>query len=406
MGRERSEVSERVPTKVRRFARTLVKGVLRLAKQARKVDALRWQSVASYADLLGEQQPSILWLYEPATMPPNSSLLFPDLANDEIHADHVRTPPRPTGAGLACLRDALVSGSSLVGTPSALYRLGPLAPLYVDEYLSRDPLSNDLPVGNRRLLRRTKRVVPGLSVLLTHWNSGVYGHWLLESMPKLLLLRAIAHRLPAFRIVLPRGLPDWVSSWIRFILPDSNLEIYNERAEYLQCDTLLMPTLLMHPEHFFHPALASLLDELCRSVSADTAGRRKLYVTRVELSRFRKLANQSEIEAIAVEEGLTLFTPETLSVAEQIQTFASADLIVGEFGSAMHSALFSPSNSKVFCLNWINGMQSRIAQLKTHAVGYLLPSDGTAVKYVAGTSQVGYHIDAQLFRSCVRKLMR
>ena len=384
--------------------RTLITGIRRLAKRARRVDTLQWAAVDSYADLLGAARPSIIWLAHPTALKPNDRLLFAELANEEVRAEHFREQPQPAGIGLGCLEDAVVSGASLVGSTTTLYRLGPAAPLYIDQYLGQDPLSNGPPVGSRRLQRRTSRNVSGLSVLLTHWNSGVYGHWLLEGMPKLLLLRRIAAHLPAFRIVLPRSLPDWVARWIELVLPEAALECYDERKEYLRCEKLLIPTVVMHPEHFFHPLLSSLLDELCRSTAAPASDRRRLFVTRVAASRYRKLANQSQIEEIAAQEGLTLFTPERLSIAEQVRAFTSADLVVGEFGSAMHGTLFSPSHTKVLCLNWINGMQSRIAQLKRQDVGYILPSDGVAVKYVPGAAPVDYHIDEQAFRRCLRQL--
>jgi O-antigen biosynthesis protein WbqL len=128
-------------------------------------------------------------------------------------------------------------------------------------------------------------------------------------------------------------------------------------------------------------------------------------VSRLAPSLYRQLSNQAEIECIAVSEGLELVKPETLPISEQIALFASADLLVGEFGSAMHNALFSRRGTRVFCLNWINGLQSRIAQLKQQRVGYLLPSDGVPVKYVEGASLKSYHIDPDQFRKCVRALL-
>jgi hypothetical protein len=377
-------------------------------RRARPDRIVGWWEVSSYSDLINERRPSILWLHEPAALPPAEPMLFDELANDEIRREHVRVQPAPSGVGIACLHDVLVSGRSLVGTPSEIYRLGPLAPLYVDEHLSGDALSNKRPVGTRTLTWRAKRAVPGVSVLLTHWNSVVYGHWLLENMPKLLLLRRIATELPAFRIILPR-LPEWVLSWIKLVLPDAETVVYNERREYLLCETLLMPTLVMHPGHFFHPELAVLLSELSvddvrtRSIGA------RLYVSRLKPSHYRILANQAEIEAIAVREGLTLVKPETMSIADQIALFRSAELIVGEFGSAMHNALFSASGTRVLCLNWINGLQSRIAQLNRQQVGYLLSSEDAPVKapvkFVRGDKAVSYYIDPERFRSCLRALI-
>jgi hypothetical protein len=377
-------------------------------RRARRDRLVSWYDVSSYSDLLNERRPSILWLHEPAALPPAGQMLFDELANDEIRREHVRVQPAPSGVGIACLHDVLVSGHSLVGTSSAIYQLGPVAPLYVDQSLSRDELSNDPQVGTSMLTWRVKRAVPGVSVLLTHWNSAVYGHWLLENMPKLLLLRRIATGLPPFRIVLPR-LPQWVISWIKLVLPDAVTEIYNGRREYLLCETLLMPTLLMHPAHFFHPELAVLLSELSDDVVRSKSIGARLYVSRVKPSHYRTLANQAEIEAVAVSEGLTLIKPETMSIAEQIALFRSAQLIVGEFGSAMHNALFSAPGTRVLCLNWINGLQSRIAQLNRQQVGYLLPSEGAPitapVRSVRGASAVSYHIDPQRFRACLRALI-
>jgi capsular polysaccharide biosynthesis protein len=375
-------------------------------RRARHDRLVSWYDVSSCSDLLNERRPSILWLREPAALPPAPPMLFDELANDEVRREHVRVETMPGGVGIACLHDVLVSGYSLVGTSSAIYRLGPVAPLYVDEHLSRDLLSNDLPVGPRRLTRRTKRAVPGVTVLLTHWNSAVYGHWLLENMPKLLLLRRIASELPAFRIALPQYLPEWLTRWIKLVLPDAVTEVYHHRKEYLHCETLLMPTLLLHPAHYAcHPELAVLLSEFCDAVARTRSDGARLYVSRLTPSHYRTLTNQAEIEAIAVSEGLALVKPETLSIADQIAMFRSAQLIVGEFGSAMHNALFSAPGTRVVCLNWINALQSRIAQLKRQEVGYLLPAEGAPIKYVRGASAVSYHIDPDQFRTCLRALI-
>jgi capsular polysaccharide biosynthesis protein len=361
---------------------------------------MEWQRVASYEELLASRWPSIMPLHAPENPPANSELLFPELATQEIIENHFLARPQATGIGLGCLRDVLVSGQSLVGRSWLLYRLAPLTPRYVDDYLS-----NSLPVGDRKITRKQRIFVPGVTILVTHWNSGVYGHWLLEGMPKLLLLRQMAHHLPPLRIALPRSIGTWVSAWIEQILPDAIIETYDDRRTYLHCRTLLMPTLLTDPEHYlFHPELGRLLANLQPPVTPNTR-RSRLYVSRVAPSLFRHFANQAEIEEIAMREGLELVKPETLSMAEQIALFARADLIVGEFGSAMHNALFSPPGTVVFCLNWINGLQSRIAQLKQQRVGYLLPSNGVPVKFVEGAPRRSYRIDPQQFRKCLRVLL-
>lgn len=368
-------------------------------RRKRKVIALEWQRVFSYEELLSSRSPAVLWLHGAERPLSNRELLFPELATSEIKESHFLAQPRTLPLGLGCLRNVLVSGRSLVGRSWLIYRLAPFAPAYVDDYLT-----HNLHVGDRKIARKQRISAPGVTVLLTHWNSNVYGHWLLEGMPKLLLLRQIAHHLPPFRIVLPMSLGSWISAWIREILPEATIESYDDSRSYLHCRTLLLPTLLADPvHHLFHPELARLLATLDPPITPRRG--RKLYVSRVAPSLYRQLANQAEIEDIAVREGLELVRPETLPISEQIALFASADLLVGEFGSAMHNALFSPRDTRVFCLNWINGLQSRIAQLKQQRVGYLLPSDGVPVKYVEGASPESYHIDPHVFRKCVRALL-
>lgn len=377
-----------------------------LLRRARKVENISYREVASWEDLLQAREPAILWLHEPATLQPPDPFLFDELANDEIRAEHFRVAPQAVGIGIACMRDVLVSNSSLVGTASTLYRLGPLAPLYVDQLLSEDILSNALPVGDRRLRRKNRRDAPDACILLTHWNSPVYGHWLLESLPKLLFLHRIRSRLPALRIALPLSTPAWARQWIDLVLPGAPIENYNDRREYLRCEMLLAPTLLMHPEHFFHPELHVLLEELIARTAPRTpdAGER-LYVSRLGLSKYRRLINAQEIEEIAADEGLRIVKPETMSIEEQVALFASASIIVGEFGSGMHNTIFSPACARVLCLNWINAMQSRIAQLRRQRVGYLLPDDGAPVLFSSGAPARTYHIDPKTFRTYLRMLI-
>jgi Glycosyltransferase 61 len=374
-------------------------------RRKRKVVPLEWAQVGSYAELLRSRSPSLLWLPQEfethgANVHAGSELLFPELASQEIIDSHHLVPSRQARLGLGCLSNVLVSGQSLVGRSWLLYRLAPLVPSYVDDHLSRG-----LPVGDRKITRKQRRAAPEATVLVTHWNSGVYGHWLLEGMPKLLLLRDMARHLPPLRIALPASLGSWVSAWIARLLPEATIDTYDDRKTYLECRTLLVPTLMVDPDHhFFHPEFGRLLVNVAPPL-APSGRRTRLYVSRVAANSFRRLSNQAEIEAIATSEGLELVRPETLSVAEQIDVFARAELIVGEFGSAMHNSIFSPPGTTVFCLNWINGLQSRIAELKQQRVAYLLPSDGVPVKFVEHGALQTYHIDPLRFRQYLRKLL-
>jgi|GEM_PF-2712299 len=382
----------------------------------RAAQQISYEECAYSSDLLKAGAPSIFWLHPYVEATPNSPLLFPELASKEILEQHQWSPVNTQGIGLAFLPNALVSGRSLVGDEKRLFELGPLVPTYVDNYLRR----GEPDVGDTSLAHKSKRFVPGVSILLTHWNSDVYGHWLLEGLPKLLLLRRLGHLLADFRIIAPFPLPplanrflsvlrgrppsnatSYVQRWVDIALPGAAIETYDPRSEYLHCEALVSPTTLFSsPTFHFHPELATLLDELPVTPARKEL---RLYITRKRASHYREMENVTEIEAIAAAHGLTVIAPETLPLSEQIRMFAGARLIVGEFGSAMHNALFSPRGSTVFCLNWINALQSRIAQLKEQRIGYLLPDNG-AVKHVLGAGKASYRIDPIVFRRCLAQL--
>ena len=386
---------------------------------ARVAQQISYEECAHLSDLSKAGGPSIFWLHPYVEVLSNSPLLFPELASKAILEQHQWSPVNTQGIGLGFLPNALVSGKSLVGDEKCLFELGPLVPTYVDNYLCR----GEPDVGDTSLAHKSKRFVPGVSILLTHWNSDVYGHWLLEGLPKLLLLRRLGHLFRDLRIIVPFaraplasrllshvprfGRPpstaeSYVQRWADIVLPGAAIETYDPRSEYLHCEALLSPTTLFSsPTFHFHPELAALLDEL---PVKPVRKRLRLYITRKRASHYREMANAPEIEAIAAEHGLTVIAPETLPLTEQIRIFAGAKLIVGEFGSAMHNALFSPPGATVFCLNWINALQSRIAQLKEQRIGYLLPDHGAPVTHVLGADKASYHIDPVVFRRCLAQL--
>lgn len=386
---------------------------------ARAVRQISYEQCAHFSDLSKAGGPSIFWPHPYVEALPNSPLLFPELASKEILEQHQWGPVHTQGIGVGFLPNALVSGKSLVGDEQSLFELGPLVPTYVDNYLRRA----EPDVGDTSLAHKSKRFLPGVSVLLTHWNSDVYGHWLLEGLPKLLLLRRLGHLFPNVRIIAPlvpsplasrllshvlrRGRPpshatSYLQRWVDIVLPGATIETYDPRHEYLHCEALLSPTTLFSsPTFHFHPELVALLDELPVMPARKAL---RLYITRRRASHYREMANAAEIEAIAAAHGLTIVAPETLPLTEQIRMFANAKLIVGEFGSAMHNALFSPRGAKVLCLNWINALQSRIAQLKEQRIGYLLPRNGEPVKHVLGAGKASYQIDPVVFRQCLAEL--
>ena len=348
---------------------------------------------------------------------PNSSLLFegarysadmPLLAgtdlSPEIQHEHFAEACAPP-IKIVTLRNVLVSGRSCVGTHRHVYLLGNLLPRYVDEHLAKGLLGDDdllppwkhvqyLLADDLVLTWKKERYLPGASILLTHFGANAYGHWLLECIPRLLLLRRIQDKLSRFRIIVHKSTESFIKQWLSFILPKVEIKIYDDATEYVRCESLLIPSLLCGQDYAFHPLLNSLIAEL---VPTNALPKRRLYFTRQVPGKYRRLSNKEEIESIASSFGLELISPETLPISMQLKLFSECAFAVGEYGSVLHNTLFSPLGIRVLTLNWMGGVQSKISQLRKQSVGYLLPSSGL-MKYEWGAALHTYHIDPRRFR--------
>jgi O-antigen biosynthesis protein WbqL len=232
-----------------------------------------------------------------------------------------------------------------------------------------------------------------------HFNYG-YGHWLTEIFPKLFVvkaLRALGIRAP---IAWPKTAHAHLLRRSASFLANDDFLIYDPSTEMVQAETLYMPGSGGH-DHFFHPALSHWFSS-CAQVAAIENVHRKIYVSRSKLNYnygFRKLENAGELEGVAGEFGVELYYPEQDDPQTQINVFAAASLVVGEYGSGIHNAIFSNEGTKVIALNWINSVQSRIANLMGHRVGYILPPDGQPRLFRNDGAVETYTIDAHQLRN-------
>src|SRR5205823_4782580 len=86
---------------------------------------------------------------------------------------------------------------------------------------------------------------------VTHFNVNSYGHFLLECLPKLLVvdyLYEIGHRFP---IIIPTDLPQFARSIIRKVSEDFILLDYDVTAP-LEISRILLPT-MCQLDYIFHP---------------------------------------------------------------------------------------------------------------------------------------------------------
>jgi hypothetical protein len=364
----------------------------------RAVADLKFSRVGSVDELFSATEPSILWLRDSSPCRPNLPLLAQSDTNEEIDSGHHEAPESPP-LGLAVMRGGLVSGNSIVGTDDAIFRMSDIVPTYIDYLISSGRPWIDLSLEGKEMIE-----LRGTYVLITHLHWIIYGHWLLECLPKLLFMKDIAGDLPPFKFIVPDvpHVQPFVVSCIKSVAPNASIVCYDATSQAIKCETLLMPSLPSSRAYFFNDHINSLLHH---AGAASTEAKRLIYVGRRGYSHFRKLENRQEIESIAEQLGLEIFIPEDSVFSIQVKTFSEARLVVGEFGSSMHNALFSPMGTNVLCLNWISHLQSRVSCLRRQPTGYILPSNGKPLKFVEGAASASYHIDPDRFRRTLETLV-
>jgi O-antigen biosynthesis protein WbqL len=325
---------------------------------------------------------------------------------DLIDTQHSVTGP-PPDIEYHVVPNAFVAGGGALPRQGDHYLFAPgFLPDYIDHYVRNDI---DGQYWEPPLQSSARRVPIGISII---HNNMVFGHWLLEMFPKLLMLKSMAPELRKAPIILPSTAPPYVRRTIRELLGDWPVVVYDRFAEHVEVDNLILPS-AFHRSYHFHPRFEALIDEhvtwarssigaKIRSAINLPRQRRKLFVSRAKVSSsFRRLANAAQLEKLAVEMGFSIIRPEALSWRRQVEIFSHAEVVAGEFGSGMHNTLFAPRNAKVVCLNWLVEVQSRISNFRGQRVGYVMPKGDQPKLFVPG-EQFEYEVDVEQCRQALK----
>ena len=225
------------------------------------------------------------------------------------------------------------------------------------------------------------RRVAGPAVMLSGPGSHIYGHWLVDVLPRLFVLASCGYELAKLQFIVSASLPRFCHEFLQLLgIVEDQLIRHDERGELLEVEELLLPTNLrigsqIHP--LMKPAVAFLRDRISArsSVEPHSAPNRRLFVSREGGEPSRLLQNRGEIEAIAVAEGYEIVSPETLAIPEQIAMFASAAQIIGEYGSGLHNSVFAPPATVVMALRGTSHhpgfIQSGLGQVFRQPTGYV-----------------------------------
>jgi capsular polysaccharide biosynthesis protein len=291
-----------------------------------------------------------------------------------IHSSPFAEPP----FDLACyfIQNAIVSGEGNIWLDDCLVTSPEVMPPYVQTFLG-------LQNGGREEFRRSiglpvRRVFEPCLVAIGH-GTHVYGHFLIEMLFRLLLTqRAFDGGQPRYKVLIHRATPRWLQ---RILIDDlhidhERLEFFDPDAERVLLSRAIIPTAISRNERY-HNGANDLLEDLSYRLRLppNTKNQTRIFVARRDFSnphsQSRVCVNEMRLAAIAKNRfDFTMVVPEELTWRQQITLFRGADIVVGQAGSGLHTALFSRPDTRLASIGTMNSTQSGISALRQQRIAY------------------------------------
>ena len=207
--------------------------------------------------------------------------------------------------------------------------------------------------------------------VLSQAGQGVYGHWLVDILPRLALMESCGFD---GRYVLHEPIPRFGWELIdEFGIKRNRFISFDPENEFISIKKAWIPGGVRAGNSFSRVSLLAF--QRVRKYSINHSLPKKIYVSRANFrGKNQIIENRFLLENLAVKNGFKIIHPEEKSISEQIQIFSSAQFIAGEYGSAMHNSIFSPSSSKILVLQsseHLHFIQAGLCHVIGQSIGFV-----------------------------------
>lgn len=207
---------------------------------------------------------------------------------------------------------------------------------------------------------KSAKIFHGESILLINKHSDNYGHFILECLPNIRLLKEIPNLVDT-NVVIHKTLNPLMRKAFHELLAlagikENQIIEFGEEGEIGIFEKLHYPSPITgHPTWKSEVAINFCEKLAAKIINPDSNSIRKdrsadfLYISRSAAYR-RRPSNENEVVETLVSKGFNVVYPESMSVQEQIILFSRAKIIVGILGAAMTNIVFSPKNAQIIML--------------------------------------------------------
>jgi capsular polysaccharide biosynthesis protein len=182
---------------------------------------------------------------------------------------------------------------------------------------------------------------PGSVVVIG--GSANYYHWLIDSLPRLLLAKQHVD-ISTYKIVVNKPLQRFQRESLALLGIEDQQLLQVGDDEAIRARSTLVPSLLASTT-VPHPMLPKMLQNAFPE--RHRSPHRRVYLSRQEASS-RRLLNEAELIPLLKRYGFQRIVPSTLSFQEQIDLCYGADALVAVHGAGMANIAFCPASTKVF----------------------------------------------------------
>lgn len=319
---------------------------------------------------------------------------------------------------LAELDNALVFGGTdliVVSNKTVLY--DELAYTNKNYYANKSPavkfFSDKFITIEKNTTHSQRHIEKGIHFVKDH--SANYFHWLIECLPRLLLV----NQMPELKNI-PLLVDENIASQqleALHLLNEGNRElIMLGHKSACSVEKLFYPSQLSiihdnmknpvryNEDVFYSPIAVNFIRDffLQKLKISQTSGFRKLYVSRSN-AEYRKLINADEIEELMLFYDFQVVFPEKLTFSSQVKLFSQAKIVVGQSGAGMANLLFVPKDCQA--LIFFNDSKQTNLQI----FNALCDQIGIDTKFLIGKSASNYKdpmhsdftIDIDLLVRCI-----
>ena len=298
-----------------------------------------------------------------------------------------------------------LGGGGLLVSAGRVFRVPDAIPEYYSEVLRPD--GANLPESWGGALFDPAATVLEVDVPLAvpfHPNL-VYGHFLLEMLPRLNILWRLRKAGVAFAVAATSSAPEWAKRILALYFDEDEILWYDMRTERVRAPCVVLPG-MMHSNYRFHPVFNLDIDALKAALLPPLGPirRRRVWLSRARHWGLHGMVNEAEVEAVVTALGYEIVHPETMDFVAQIVLMDAAEIVAGAYSSAIHNTLLARLGTRVFCVNRINWYQSGVSTLRAQPLAYLPTADGQFLDWrVQGTAQARYLVDCVALRENLQR---